>query len=245
MTPEIRTSGLSKRYGSTEVLRGIDLEVGEHEVVALIGPSGGGKSTFLRCLNLLELPDGGTLEWKGETVEFQRMMAPELTRHRTRMGMVFQHFHLFPHRTALENVTEGLIHVLGWNRNQAGARGIELLDRVGLGDRGDAWPSELSGGQKQRVAIARALAMEPEVLLLDEVTSALDVEMISGINELLAELAGSGMTMVVVTHDLQFARRVAGKICFLEEGRILESGSPDELLQHPADPRVAEFLRNF
>lgn len=242
---EIEVEGLEKRYGDTPVLRGVGLTVDAHEVVALIGPSGSGKTTLLRCLNLLEFPDAGTLLWKGELVDYPNMSAAELTRHRTRMGMVFQHFHLFPHRTVLENVTEGLIHVLRWNRVEANERALELLSSVGLGDRGRDWPSQLSGGQKQRVAIARALAMDPEVLLLDEVTSALDIEMISGINELLASLAEKGMTMVVVTHDLHFARRVAKRICFMDQGRLLEQGTPEELLGNPRDPRVSEFLANI
>lgn len=242
---EIEVRDLAKQYGDTPVLRGVDLSVGAHEVVALIGPSGSGKTTLLRCLNLLEFPDAGTLRWKGEAVDYPNMSAQELTRHRTRMGMVFQHFHLFPHRTVLQNVTEGLVHVLGWKKSAADERGLELLSSVGLGDRGDDWPSQLSGGQKQRVAIARALAMDPEVLLLDEVTSALDIEMISGINELLAGLAAKGMTMVVVTHDLFFARRVAKRICFMDEGRLLEQGTPEELIGNPRDPRVQEFLNNI
>ena len=242
---EIELSRLEKRYGDTPVLRGVDLTVEAHEVVALIGPSGSGKTTLLRCLNLLEFPDAGTLRWKGEPVDYPNMTARDLTRHRTRMGMVFQHFQLFPHRTVLENVTEGLVHVLGWNKAEADRRGLELLSNVGLGDRGGDWPSQLSGGQKQRVAIARALAMDPEVLLLDEVTSALDIEMIQGINELLAGLALNGMTMVVVTHDLLFARRVAKRICFMDDGRLLEQGSPDELLGNPRHERVREFLASI
>jgi ABC-type polar amino acid transport system ATPase subunit len=166
-----------------------------------------------------------------------------MTLHRTRLGMVFQHFHLFPHRTVLENVTEGPIWVSEVSREEAEERARKLLEDVGLADKADAWPSQLSGGQKQRVAIARSLAMQPVALLLDEVTSALDVEMIAGVNELLAGLASKGLTMIAVTHDLGFARRVAGRICFLDGGKILEEGAPDELLDEPVHPRLQEFLK--
>ncbi len=240
---EIRVEGLRKRFGELVVLDGVDFAVHEHEVVALIGPSGSGKSTLLRCLNLLEFPDAGTIRWKNETVDYRSMTPDELSRHRRRMGMVFQHFHLFPHRNALQNVVEGPLYVLGEKGSDALARGRALLDQVGLADKHDAWPSALSGGQKQRVAVARALAMNPEVLLLDEITSALDVEMISGINDLLTGLAEKGMTMVIVTHDLAFARRVADRICFLDGGRIVESGTPEEILDRPQEERVRGFLR--
>ncbi len=241
-TVEIEVRGLEKRFGALQVLSGVDFEVRGHEVVALIGASGSGKSTLLRCLNLLELPDAGAIRWKGEPVDYRRMNPAALSRHRTRMGMVFQHFHLFPHRNALENVIEGPVQVRGEKRSAAIERGRALLEQVGLTEKADAWPSRLSGGQKQRVAIARALAMEPEVLLLDEVTSALDVEMIAGINDLLTGLAEGGMTMVVVTHDLYFARRVAHRICFLDGGRMVESGTPEEVLDRPKSPRLREFL---
>ncbi len=239
---EVEVRGLTKRFGDLEVLKGVDFEVRAHEVVALIGPSGSGKSTLLRCLNLLEFPNGGAIRWKGEEVDYARMSSRDLSRHRTRMGMVFQHFHLFPHRNALDNVLEGPVQVLGRKRDEARRRGRELLEQVGLTEKAGAWPSQLSGGQKQRVAIARALAMEPEVLLLDEVTSALDVEMIAGINDLLTGLAREGMTMVVVTHDLAFARRVAHRICFMDGGRMLESGPPGEFLEHPRHERLRDFL---
>ncbi len=239
---EITVRGLRKQFGELEVLKGVDLDVRSHEVVSLIGPSGSGKSTLLRCLNLLEMPDAGIIRWRDEEVPYRQMEASELTRHRTRMGMVFQHFHLFPNRTALENVIEGLVWVLGEPEASARDRGRELLDRVGLADKAKEWPARLSGGQKQRVAIARALAMNPEVLLLDEVTSALDVEMIAGINDLLEELAAGGMTMVAVTHDLGFARRVASRICFLDGGVMVESGIPDQVLDHPETDRLQEFL---
>ncbi len=239
---EIETRNVQKKFGDLEVLKGVDFKVHRHRVVALVGPSGSGKSTFLRCLNLLEFPDGGEILWKGDPVEYRRMRPAQLSRHRAKMGMVFQHFHLFPHRNVLENVIEGPVQVLGTPVQEAREAGRKLLSQVGLEAKADAWPGQLSGGQKQRVAIARALAMNPEVLLLDEVTSALDVEMISGINELLTGLAESGMTMVVVTHDLGFARRVAERICFFDEGRIVESGTPEELLENARSERLIEFL---
>jgi polar amino acid transport system ATP-binding protein len=239
---EIEVRGLVKRFDSLLVLDGVDLSVCEDEVVALIGPSGSGKSTLLRCLNLLEFPNDGKIIWEGNPVEYKTMSPSDLARHRTRMGMVFQHFHLFPHRTAIENVIEGPVHVLGKSMGESMELGRELLNQVGLEDKHDAWPSQLSGGQKQRVAIARALAMNPKVLLLDEVTSALDVEMISGINDLLADIAEKGMTMIIVTHDLGFARRVANRICFMDDGIIIESGEPEEFLNNPRSDRLKEFL---
>jgi cystine transport system ATP-binding protein len=239
---EVEVFGLRKTFNGKTVLDDVDFEVRRHEVVALIGPSGSGKSTLLRCLNLLEMPNGGTIRWEGRPVEYQIMSPAELSRHRTHMGMVFQHFHLFPHRNALDNVLEGPRVVLGQRGPETDAWGRELLDRVGLADREAAWPSELSGGQRQRVAIARALAMRPKVLLLDEITSALDVEMVAGINDLLTDLAREGMTMVVVTHDLAFAREVAHRISFLDEGRIHESGPPEMTLDRPRSERLREFL---
>ncbi len=241
---EIEIRNLRKSFGELEVLKGVDFEVREHEVVALIGPSGSGKSTLLRCLNFLEIPNEGDIVWEREEVDYRNMNPRELTAHRTHMGMVFQHFNLFPHRNALENVIEGPMFVAGVPRQQAREEGVILLEQVGLGDKWDAWPSQLSGGQQQRVAIARALAMKPKMLLLDEVTSALDVEMISGINDLLKGLAQQGMTMVVVTHDLGFAREVADRICFLEEGHILESGQTDQLLESPSNSRLTSFLES-
>ncbi|MDD2336297.1 MAG: amino acid ABC transporter ATP-binding protein [Geobacteraceae bacterium] len=239
---EIETRNLKKSFGGLAVLHGVDFSVRRDQVQALIGPSGSGKSTFLRCLNLLEFPDSGEILWKGTPVNYLRMRPAELSRHRRKMGMVFQHFHLFPHRTVLENVIEGPVQVLATPLRRARDEGMAILERVGLLEKASAWPEQLSGGQKQRVAIARALAMNPEVLLLDEVTSALDVEMVSGINELLTGLAASGMTMVVVTHDIGFARRVADRICFFDEGRIVESGISADLLERPESPRLLDFL---
>ncbi len=240
---EIRVRGLEKTFGDLAVLKGVDFKVREHEVAALIGPSGSGKSTLLRCLNLLEFPDAGEISIKEKPVHYNSMTPGQLTQHRTRMGMVFQHFHLFPHRNALQNVIEGPLYVRGEKESAAVEKGKALLDQVGLHDKYEAWPSQLSGGQKQRVAIARALAMNPEVLLLDEITSALDVEMISGINDLLTDLAAKGMTMVVVTHDLAFARRVSDRIYFLDAGQVIESGAPEQLLDNPKQERTIEFLR--
>lgn len=238
----IELRGIHKSFGDLHVLKDVDLSINEHEVVTLIGPSGSGKSTLLRCLNLLEIPEEGELLWQSEAVPFRSMTREQFSAHRARMGMVFQHFHLFPHMRVIDNVIEGPVSVLGTPRSQARAKGLDLLERVGLSDKADAWPAQLSGGQKQRVAIARALAMEPKALLLDEVTSALDVELIAGINELLANLAGEGMTMVVVTHDLNFARSVSKRVCFMDEGRIVESGPTAEVIDSPKQPRAKEFM---
>jgi len=239
---EIQVAGLEKSFGPLKALKGVGFEVRTDEVVALIGPSGSGKSTLLRCLNLLEMPDAGEILWEGQPVNYRRMTPQELSHHRTHMGMVFQHFHLFPHRKVITNVIEGPVHVLRESAEEARGRGVELLEQVGLSDKVEAWPSQLSGGQKQRVAIARALAMNPKVLLLDEVTSALDVEMIAGINDVLVGLARKGTTMVVVTHDLAFARSVADRVCFLDEGELLETGTPEELFDNPQTSRMKEFL---
>jgi len=239
---EIEIRNLRKNFGTLRVLEGVNMDIHSDDVVCLIGPSGSGKSTLLRCLNLLEFPSDGTISWRGEPVNYKSMSPYELAHHRTRMGMVFQHFHLFPHMNVLDNVIEGPVQVLGAYRDQACSIGKDLLDRVGLADKHDAWPSQLSGGQKQRVAIARALAMNPQVLLLDEVTSALDVEMISGINDLLAGIAEGGMTMVVVTHDLNFARRIGDRLCFLDGGEIVEEGDPAVLLSEPKSDRLQDFL---
>ena len=238
----LQGSNLHKRFGDLHVLKGVDLKIHKREVVTLIGPSGSGKSTLLRCLNLLEVPNEGELVWNGDALRYQRMTSAEICAHRARTGMVFQHFNLFPHRRVIENVMEGPLTVLGKPRGEAEKAAHQLLDRVGLADKAKAWPSELSGGQQQRVAIARALAMNPEVLLLDEVTSALDVELIAGINDLLAELAREGMTMVVVTHDLSFARRVSHRVCFMDEGKIVERGPKDEVIENPQAERAREFM---
>lgn len=238
----LQASNLYKSFGDLEVLKGIDLKIHKREVVTLIGPSGSGKSTLLRCLNLLEIPNEGELNWDGDNLPYQRMTPVDVCKHRARTGMVFQHFNLFPHRRVIDNVMEGPLTVLGNTRVDAKKTAHELLDRVGLADKAGAWPSELSGGQQQRVAIARALAMNPQVLLLDEVTSALDVELIAGVNNLLAELANEGMTMVVVTHDLSFAKRVSHRVCFMDAGKIVERGPKDEVIENPQAERAREFM---
>jgi ABC-type polar amino acid transport system ATPase subunit len=238
----IKLNGINKSFGDLHVLKDVNLQVKQHEVITLIGPSGSGKSTLLRCLNLMERPESGEMFWQGEAVRFQSMTPEQLSRHRARMGMVFQHFHLFPHMKVIDNVIAGPVNVLQKSRGKALEKGRELLDRVGLADKEKAWPAQLSGGQKQRVAIARALAMDPEALLLDEVTSALDVELIAGINELLANLAKEGMTMVVVTHDLSFARKVSKRVCFMDEGKIVEEGPTDQVIDEPKGERAKEFM---
>ncbi len=239
---EIEAKGLKKSFGSLDVLKGIDVHVDKGEVVSLVGPSGSGKSTFLRCLNLLEMPNGGQIFWDGELVPYETMTPKEVAKHRMRMGMVFQHFNLFGHMRAIENVMEGPVQVLGKSKTEAREEAMQLLGKVGLEDKAEAWPSQLSGGQKQRVAIARALAMNPDVLLLDEVTSALDVEIVSEINELLAQLAQDGMTMVMVTHDLAFAANVGDRLCFFDDGVVVEAGAPKELLANPQTERLQQFL---
>ena len=238
----ISARGLKVSFGSTPVLDGFDLDVCEHEVVALFGPSGAGKSTALRCLNLLHLPNDGKLELLGQPVPWRTMDAQASALHRQRVGMVFQHFHLFGHLTVLGNLMEAPRQVRGMGREEAESKARGLLEAVGLADRADALPRELSGGQQQRVAIARALAMEPKVLLLDEVTSALDVENIAGVNRLLAALAKQGMTMVMVTHDLAFARETAHRVCFVSDGRITEEGPPADVLGAPKTDRLRAFL---
>lgn len=239
---QIEVRGLRKSFGNLDVLQGVDLAVRQGEVVTLIGPSGSGKSTLLRCLNLLEVPDGGELRWESRPVDYRRAGEVELSGYRRKVGMVFQHFHLFPHLSVLDNVMEGPRQVLGLSEAEARGRASELLARVGLKSKESAFPNQLSGGQKQRVAIARALALEPTALLLDEVTSALDIEMVSGINDLLRELAQS-MTMVAVTHDLHFAARISTRVGFMDSGHLLEIGSPEQMLSEPSHERAREFLR--
>ena len=233
----LATQGLVKRFGTNEVLRGIDLEVAEGEVVALIGASGSGKSTLLRCLNRLEEPTSGAVAFQGREVTAERV--DEVRRS---IGMVFQRFNLFPHLTALGNVTVGPQRVLRESKAEAEAAGRRLLDGVKLGTKADALPSELSGGQQQRVAIARALAMRPAMMLFDEPTSALDPELVGEVLEAMRELARSGMTMLVATHEMGFARDVASRVVFLDAGRILEDGPPAQVLEDPREPRTREFL---
>ena len=232
---------LQKKLGEVEVLRGVSFELESGKIVSLVGPSGSGKSTLLRCLNLLEVPDHGELHWCQQPIDYRGMSGSELSSYRRRLGMVFQHFHLFPHLTVLANVSIGPRHVLGWSRSRAEAQAYNLLARVGLEDYAQRAPERLSGGQKQRVAIARALALEPEALLLDEVTSALDVESSAEIHRLLEELSSS-IPMVLVTHDLNFARSVSHRCCFMESGKILESGPPEQVLDDPVSLRARRFL---
>ncbi len=240
--PEISLAGLEKRFGALHVLRGIDLEVRRDTVTALIGPSGSGKSTLLRCLNLLEMPTAGTLHWRGQPVPYQTLTPRQLSDHRRQFGMAFQHFNLFRHRRVVDNVAEGRIAVLGESPALAREHAMGLLERVGIADKAQAWPAQLSGGQQQRVGIARALAMEPSVLLLDEITSALDIELVAGINDLVMELAAGGMTAVIVTHDLPFAARVADRIAFLSDGSIVEHGTPEQVIGSATDERSIAFM---
>ena len=232
--------GVRKSFGREEVLHGIDLDVGAHEVVCLIGASGSGKSTLLRCINGLTPVDAGTITVSGAEVTAPRA---DINAIRRQVGIVFQAFNLFPHMTVMRNVTLGPTKALGLSRADAEARAMTLLERFGLADRRDDYPDRLSGGQQQRVAILRALAMEPQMLLLDEITSALDPILVGEVLETLRELAKAGMTMVIATHEMGFAREVANRVCFLEHGRILEQGPPDEMFRDPKEPRTREFLQ--
>jgi ABC-type histidine transport system ATPase subunit len=243
MTAQLRIRGLHKRFGAVEVLRGIDLDAHRGDVLALIGASGSGKSTLLRCINMLEMPDAGEIAVGGQRLEPGRAQDPRLLRQvRSRLGFVFQSFNLWSHMTVLENLIEAPIHVLGVPRAEAIARAEALLARVGLPDRGGAYPVELSGGQQQRVAIARALAMEPEVLLFDEPTSALDPELVGEVLAVIRSLAEEGRTMLLVTHEMGFCREVADRVIFLHEGRIEEEGPPAALFANPRSPRLRQFL---
>ncbi|KQR49877.1 amino acid ABC transporter ATP-binding protein [Acidovorax sp. Leaf160] len=236
----IEIEGLQKSYGAHRVLQGVSLRVARGEVVCLIGPSGSGKSTVLRCINGLESYQGGEVRAFGERVD-QRGTGIHLLRRR--MGMVFQRFNLFPHRTALENVMEGPVHVLGVPAAQARAEALALLEKVGLADKGGHYPAQLSGGQQQRVAIARALALKPEAMLFDEPTSALDPELVGDVLAVMRTLADEGMTMVVVTHEMGFAREVADRVCFLHGGTIVEEGAAAQVLGAPRHARTQDFLR--
>jgi polar amino acid transport system ATP-binding protein len=243
----LKLVGVHKRFGELEVLRGIDLEVARGEVVCVLGPSGSGKSTLLRCINLLEAPEEGEIFLEGRDI-CKGPAAPsgEAGWHvdfvRQRVGIVFQQFNLFPHRSALENVTMAPEKVLRRPRTEARAKGTELLQRVGLGDKLDEYPERLSGGQQQRVAIARALAMDPHVMLFDEVTSALDPELVKEVLDVIRELAADGMTMIVVTHEMGFARDVGDRIVFMDEGQIVEEGTPTQVLENPREERTKRFL---
>jgi ABC-type polar amino acid transport system ATPase subunit len=230
---------LEKSFGKLHVLRGINVTIKKGEVVCVIGPSGGGKSTFIRCLNLLEKPTGGDIIFEGVSLMNKKV---NLDEHRKKIGMVFQHFNLFANKNVLNNITLALMKVKKMKREEADEVAMKMLKRVGLEEKARQFPSQLSGGQKQRVAIARSLAMNPDIMLFDEPTSALDPEMVGEVLSLMKELAKDGMTMVVVTHEIGFAREVADRILFLDQGVILEENSPDELLNHPVHERTKDFL---
>ena len=243
----IRLDGVCKRFGKLEVLKGVDIEIGKGEVVCVLGPSGSGKSTLLRCVNLLAPPEEGEIFLEGHDIckgpgSGTGEESWELDFVRQRVGMVFQQFNLFPHKTALENVTLAQEKVLGRSKQEARAKATELLERVGLGDRLDQYPETLSGGQQQRVAIARALAMDPHVMLFDEVTSALDPELVKEVLDTMRELAEEGMTMIVVTHEIGFAREVADRVVFMDGGVIVEEGPPADVLENPKEERTKQFL---
>ena len=245
----VKAEQVHKRFGRLEVLKGISLEVGRGEVACLLGPSGSGKSTFLRCINHLEKINAGRLWVDGDLVGYRQsgdklyeLPEPEITRARAEIGMVFQRFNLFPHKTAIENVIEAPIRVKRVRKTEAVARGQALLERVGLSDKVDEYPARLSGGQQQRVAIARALAMDPKLMLFDEVTSALDPELVKEVLDVMRALAGEGMTMIVVTHEIGFARDVGDSVFLMDEGVIVEQGTPGEVLENPREERTKRFL---
>jgi len=248
-TPMVLAEGVHKRFGRLEVLRGISLEVQKGQVMCLLGPSGSGKSTFLRCINHLEKINAGRLSVDGELIGYRQqgdrlheLPESEVVAKRAEIGMVFQRFNLFPHMTALQNVCEAPVQVRGVSKAQARDRGSELLARVGLGHRLSAYPSQLSGGQQQRVAIARALAMDPKLMLFDEPTSALDPELVGEVLDVMRGLAADGMTMIVVTHEMGFAREVADTMVFMDEGLVVESGAPDQVIASPQHERTKAFL---
>ena len=238
----IQVKDLKKYYhkGAIKALDGVTVDIEKGDVAVVIGPSGGGKSTFLRSLNLLETPTSGSIIFDGEDITGKKV---DLPLHRQKMGMVFQHFNLFPHKTILENLTLAPMKVKHISEAEAKAKAMALLERVGLADRAGAYPAQLSGGQKQRVAIVRALAMEPEVMLFDEPTSALDPEMVGEVLEVMQELAQSGMTMVVVTHEMGFAKEVGSRVLFMDAGKIAEQGTPADVFDHPQSPRLQDFLK--
>ena len=237
----IQVKDLKKHYnnGVVKALDGVSVNINKGDVMVVIGPSGSGKSTLLRSLNMLEVPTSGSIFFHGEDITGKKVNLPK---HREKMGMVFQTFNLFPHKTVLENMTMAPIQIKGEKKEDAEAKAMALLERVGLADRAGAYPSQLSGGQKQRIAIVRALMMEPEVMLFDEPTSALDPEMVGEVLEVMKELARGGMTMVVVTHEMGFAKEVATRVLFMDEGKLMEEGSPDDIFNHPQSDRLQDFL---
>jgi polar amino acid transport system ATP-binding protein len=240
--PALSLQRVRKSFGKVEVLKGVDLEVGEHEVVCLIGASGSGKSTLLRCVNLLEPVDEGRIVLRGQEITAQGIRVNDVRR---RIGIVFQSYNLFPHMSVLRNVTLAPRRVLGLPREQANTQATALLERFGLADKRDDYPDRLSGGQQQRVAIVRALAMKPELMLLDEVTSALDPELVAEVLSVIRELAEGGMTMLIATHEMSFARDIASRVCFLDEGLILEQGAPAQIFSDPKEPRTQQFLERI
>ncbi len=236
----IKVKKLCKQFDDLKVLKDIDEEISQGEVVVVIGPSGSGKSTFLRCLNLLEEPSSGEIIFKGVSITDEKN---DINKQREKMGMVFQQFNLFPHLSILENITIAPIKLKGLSKEEAQSTAENLLNRIGLIDKKNAYPSQLSGGQKQRIAIIRALAMSPELMLFDEPTSALDPEMVGEVLDVMKSLAKDGMTMIVVTHEMGFAREVGDRVIFMDEGRIVETGTPDKIFDHPEHPRTQDFLR--
>ena len=247
----IQVTDLKKYYnkGAIKALDGVTVNIDRGDVMVVIGPSGSGKSTFLRSLNLLEEPTGGSIVFDGVDITKKKVRTPEgklvkldIDQHRQKMGMVFQHFNLFPHKTIMDNMTLAPVQVKHMNKAEAEEKALALLERVGLQDRAQAYPIQLSGGQKQRIAIVRALMMEPEVMLFDEPTSALDPEMVGEVLEVMKELAQEGMTMVVVTHEMGFAREVGNRVLFMADGKLLEEGTPAEIFEHPQHPRLQDFL---
>jgi polar amino acid transport system ATP-binding protein len=242
VTEAIRVTGLEKRFGSLEVLRGLDLAVDDHEVICLIGASGSGKSTLLRCINLLEPIDAGSIVVHGQDIT---MRGVDQNAIRAQIGIVFQSFNLFPHMTVMKNVTLAPTKVLKRTHAQADDEARRLLDRFGLGDKAAEYPDRLSGGQQQRVAIVRALAMKPDIMMLDEVTSALDPELVAEVLDVIRELAAGGMTMLIATHEMGFAKDIAGRVCFLDEGVILEQGPPAQIFSEPREERTKQFLQRI
>jgi polar amino acid transport system ATP-binding protein len=238
--PVLRLEGVHKSFGQLEVLRGIDLTLAEHEVICLIGASGSGKSTLLRCINLLELIDAGRIELDGNPITG---VTVDVNRLRRRIGIVFQAFNLFPHLRVLDNVTLGPRRALGQSRAEAETQALALLERFGLAEKAREYPDRLSGGQQQRVAIVRALAMQPDLMLLDEITSALDPELVAEVLNVIRELAKGGMTMLIATHEMGFARDIADRVCFLDRGAILEEGTPDQVFRAPREERTRQFLQ--
>ena len=237
--PLIQAIDVQKNFGNLSVLKGIDLNIYKGDVVVIVGPSGSGKSTFLRCLNLLEVPSGGSIHFENVDITDRKV---NIDKHRQKMGMVFQQFNLFPHMTVLKNMTIGPMKLKGMSKKEAEEKAMKLLERVGLADRADAYPSQLSGGQKQRIAIVRALCMEPEVLLFDEPTSALDPEMVGEVLQVMKDLSKEKMTMVVVTHEMGFAKEVANRVIFIDEGVIQEENEPKEFFENPKNERLKSFL---